>query len=66
MKLVELKEFTVRSEAELILNLLHEHGIRALLRSDDLGGLTPSLGIINGYQIMVEESQLDEAGNLIK
>lgn len=65
MKLVELKEYTVRTEAEMVIDILTHNGIEAMLKSDDLAGLNPSLGLVSGYQIMVKENQLEEARNLI-
>ena len=66
MKLVELKEYRVRTEAEMVLDILRHNGIEAIMQSDDLAGLNPSLGFVNGYQIMVAEDQLEEATALIK
>ncbi|MBI9108505.1 MAG: DUF2007 domain-containing protein [Spirochaetales bacterium] len=66
MKMVELIEYTGRPEAEMMLDILTHHGIKSILRSDDLAGLNPSLGLVNGYQIMVIEEQLTEALSLIK
>ena len=66
MKLVELKEYRVRTEAEMVLDILLHNGIKALLKSDDLAGLNPSLGFVNGYQLMVAEEQLEEAKALLE
>ncbi len=60
MKLVELKEFKTRAEAELVFDLLKSNGFNAVLQSDDLAGLNPSLGLVNGYQLMVKEDQVSE------
>ncbi|MDC7227769.1 MAG: DUF2007 domain-containing protein [Spirochaetales bacterium] len=65
MKLVEFKEYRVRTEAEMVLDILHHNGIKALMQSDDIAGLNPSLGFVNGYQIMVDEAQLEEAEKLL-
>lgn len=65
MKLVEFKEYMVRTEAEMVLDILLHNGIEAMLKSDDLAGLNPSLGFVSGYQIMVKQEQLEEAENLI-
>ena len=64
MKLVILKEYTQRQNAELTVGLLKAHGIDAALQSDDLGGLTPSLGVVSGYQVMVREDDLAEAAEI--
>ena len=66
MKLIEFREYTVRTEAEMVLDILLHNGIKAMLKSDDLAGLNPSLGMVNGYQLMVAEEQLEEAEELIK
>ena len=60
MKYVELREYLTRTEAELVLDLLKKSGFNALLQSDDLAGLNPSLGFVNGYQLMVDEDDLQE------
>ena len=61
MKLVELREYTVRTEAEMVLDLLKMNGFEAVLQSDDLAGLNPSLGMVSGYQLMIKEEQLTDA-----
>lgn len=61
MKIVELKEYTGRIEAELTLELLLNNGFKVILQSDDMAGQHPSLGMVNGYQIMVDEDQYAEA-----
>jgi len=65
MKLVEFREYKVRTEAEMVVDILRHNGIESMLQSDDLAGLNPSLGFVNGYQIMVKEDQLEEAKKLI-
>ena len=61
MKLVELKEYLSRTEAEMVVDLLCLNEINAVLQSDDLAGQNPGLGMVSGYQIMVSEEQLEEA-----
>ena len=65
MKLVEFREYRVRTEAEMAIDILLHNGIEARLQSDDMAGLNPSLGFVNGYQIFVRPDQLDEAAELL-
>ena len=66
MKLAEFREYRTRTEAEMVLDILLHNGIDAMLRSDDMAGLNPSLGMVSGYQLMVPEEQLEEANALLK
>ena len=65
MKMVEFREYRVRTEAEMVLDILRHNGIEARLQSDDLAGLNPSLGFVNGYQIFIREDQLQEAEGIL-
>jgi len=44
---------------------LEEHGIRALVRSDDCGGLDPALAFTRGVEIHVAEEDLARANRLL-
>jgi hypothetical protein len=49
---------TSRTEADLIVGLLHSHGVRAAVSADDAGGQEPQLQI-HGVRVLVAAS--DEA-----
>ncbi len=53
-----------RIEAEVIAGLLHEHGIRATVSADDLGGLRPDLAG-QGVRVLVDHADLAEAQAII-
>ncbi len=65
MKLITVKEYTQRYEAEMDLSVLHDGGIDAILNSDDCGGLLPHLGTTEGYSIQVREDDLEKAALLL-
>ncbi len=47
-----------RTEADLIVGLLHSYGVRAVVAADDVGGQEPQLQL-HGVQVLVAPS--DEA-----
>ena len=44
---------------------LKEHGIRAIVRSDDCGGLDPALAFTHGVEVRVAEEDLPRAKRLL-
>ena len=44
---------------------LEEHGIRAVVRSDDCGGLDPALAFTRGVEVRVAEEDLARAKRLL-
>jgi hypothetical protein len=50
-----------RTDASIIQNLLLEAGIESAMRTDDGGGMLPSLDLAEGVAVMVDETLLEEA-----
>lgn len=65
MEVIVLKEYSQRFKAEEDLELLHQYGIGAMLKSDDAGGIAPNLGFIEGYRILVSKTEEAEARKLL-
>ncbi len=61
-KLVLVKNFSQREEAELAKNLLETEGIKAMVTADDYGGMNPALGwATGGAKLMVREKDKERA-----
>lgn len=60
MELVLLGTYTTLTEANLVKARLESEGIAALVQSDDLGSMTPTLNTVRGVQVLVRED--DRAG----
>ena len=56
-----VKIFSHRFEAELAKSTLEGMGITSRIKSDDGGGTMPHLSLANGVQLLVEESNLKKA-----
>ena len=55
MELVQLGTYTTLTEANLVKARLEAEGIAALVQSDDLGSMTPTLNTVRGVQVLVRE-----------
>lgn len=60
-----VKVFSNRSEAEMYASILEQNGIACSILADDCGGLKPSMVIVNGVKLVVEDKKFDEAVNLV-
>ena len=60
VELVLLGTYTTLTEANLVKARLESEGIAALVQSDDLGSMTPTLNTVRGVQVLVRED--DRAG----
>ena len=58
-------EYTNRTQAEIALGVLEARGIDAFIQGDDLGGQGPGQSFINRVQILVHETDADEATALL-
>jgi len=54
-----------RTEAELIVGMLRNHGIKAGLTADDMAGWEPQLQMSNGVRVLVPEGDASRARKLI-
>jgi type III secretory pathway lipoprotein EscJ len=66
MDLVRLGTYFSITEANLVKARLSSEGIEALVQSDDLGSTTPTLGVVRGVHVLVRESDLAEAMELLE
>jgi hypothetical protein len=62
---VVLREFSSRGEAEIVRELLLTEGIQAFVISDDCGSVDPGLAFGRGVQLLVAESDLADAIQVI-
>ena len=65
-KLVAVKVFNSRVEAEVAKSFLENYGIKAFIRSDDAGGMFPQQQYARGVELSVEKSDLREAKKLLE
>ncbi len=64
-RLVVVRTFTDRIEADLAQSALEAAGIESLVHSDDFAGLYPQLSMINGVELLVRESDAERALELL-
>lgn len=64
-KRVAIKSFNYRHDAEPLLELLKSSGIDAIVASDDCGAVDPALALAGGVYLMVWESDLERARDVI-
>jgi len=65
-KLIAVKIFNSRVEAEVAKNFLENYGIKTFIRSDDAGGMFPQQQYVKGVELSVEKSDLREAKKLLE
>jgi len=53
MELVQLGSYNTLTEANLVKARLESEGIEAIVQSDDLGSMTPTLNTVMGVQVLV-------------
>ncbi|MPZ51259.1 MAG: hypothetical protein GEU79_00740 [Acidimicrobiia bacterium] len=63
--LVPLGTFASSTEAEVVRARLESHGIVAMVRQDDAGGMLPELSWRNGPQVVVRAEDLDRAREVL-
>ena len=66
MELVQLGTYTTLTEANLVKARLEAEGIAALIQSDDLGSMTPTLNTVRGVQVLVREDDQARAMDLLE
>ncbi len=62
---VLLKRFPSEVEAEMARSVLECEGVPALVLSDDAGGMEPQLQWIRGVRLMVRESDVSRAREIL-
>lgn len=66
MSLKPVYNASSRTEASIIQNMLLEAGIESAMRTDDGGGMLPSLDLAEGVVVMVDETALVDAKALLE
>ena len=61
MDLVVLGTYNSLTEANLVKARLESEGIEAIVQSDDVGSMTPTLNTVRGVQVLVRSSDRAEA-----
>lgn len=64
--MARIRRFTSRIDAEVAASMLRAHGIDAVVRNDDSGGMHPNLAFaLSGTEVIVPDEQLEEATTLL-
>lgn len=66
MDLVRLGTYNSITEANLVKARLESEGIEALIQSDDIGSMTPTLVVVSGVHVLVRESDRADAMELLE
>ena len=67
MKLVCIKTYAHKAEAELVKSLLENNGIKAMVSADDCGGMRPHLlWSTGGAKLLVKEKDVKKALDKLK
>ncbi len=67
MKLICIKTYTNKAEAELAKGLLEKNGIKAMVSVDDCGGMRPDLlWGTGGAKLLVREEDVEKALDKLK
>lgn len=61
MELVVLGTYNTLTEANLVKARLESDGIEAIVQSDDVGSMTPTLNTVRGVQVLVRSGDRAEA-----
>ena len=56
MELVQLGTYSSLTEANLVKARLQSEGIEAIVQSDDLGSMTPTLITVRGVRVLVRDT----------
>lgn len=66
MNLVTLGTYNSLTEANLVKARLESSGIEALVRSDDVGSMTPTLITVRGVEVLVREGDRADAMDVLE
>lgn len=66
MSLSRLGTYNTITEANLIKAKLKAFGIEALVEADDAGSMVPNLDLVRGVKVLVKESDLAEAYEVLE
>jgi len=66
-KIITLKSYSSRIEADIAKGLLKVNGIKSLVSADDAGGLRPfPFAYVQGVELKVLDEDFDRAAELLK
>ena len=65
-KLINIKTFYSRREAETAKGLLDKKGIQSSILADDVGATNPSLAFTGGVRLLVNKADVKKAKEFIK
>ena len=66
-KLIKIKSFLNRQEAELAKGVLGSYGIDSMISADDCGGMRPHLSMgFSGVKLLVNESDVEKAKEILE
>lgn len=65
-EMVIVKVFGSETEAEIAKGRLESEGITALITKGDVGGMYPSLQQTEGVKLLVNQTDADEARNILE
>lgn len=66
MELVSIGTYNSLTEANLVKARLSTDGIEALVQSDDIGSMTPTMITVRGVQVLVREQDRAAAMELLE
>lgn len=64
-RLVVVRTFFDRFEADVAQSALEAAGIEAMIRSDDCAGLRPHMSMTNGVELLVREADVERATEVL-
>jgi hypothetical protein len=64
-KIILLKTFGSRIDAELAKSFLESNGIKTMISADDAGEMYPAASVYWGVKLFVNEKDFEIAGNLL-
>ena len=64
-RLVVVRTFPDRIDAELAHSALEAAGIESMIRADDAGGLRPAMAFSNGIALLVRAEQANAAAEVL-
>jgi hypothetical protein len=63
---IPIAEFSNRTQAEMLIQLLESFGIESWISADDLGGVGPAQSFIRGVKVMVYPEDYAKAREIVE
>jgi hypothetical protein len=61
-----VRKYATETEAQIARAMLECEGIRAVVLTDDAGGMLPQFQMVEGVRLMVQQDDLDEAERILE